>query len=121
MNLIKIFLGSCGILGAAFSSEPFKSTYVESKAMTVECSKVDKASHTLNCAFNEESPDGKGSKQRIKKFKFEMINGTGLILSDNQEKEIFQVNGGKVVYHQRLLNDAASLEKVCVGNVVSKQ
>ena len=121
MEFIKIILSSCGVLGAAFSGNPFKLTYVESKPIQIECQGVSGQRHSLNCLFSEQAPNEKDFKTRKKAFKFSVVEGGGLVLADSKENEILQIKSGKVVYHQRLLNDSASLEKVCSGNITEKK
>jgi hypothetical protein len=117
MGLISILLSSCAILGVSFSTQPLQLTSVNSKQIQVKCSDSAGQKKNVTCDFSEESPTQQIVKHRQKKFKISVIDNSSFIFSDESNSEFFQVKGNGVVYHQRLINDIASLEKVCVGSV----
>ena len=121
MQIIKILLSSCSILGASFSSEPFKLTHVQSKPISLFCSVSPEKASSFDCEITEQSPKDQSTKKRIKNFTFSIVDQSGLILGDKDSKELLQIKSSKVVYHERLLNDNASLEKVCTGLVTEKK
>jgi hypothetical protein len=119
MNMISMLLSGCGIIGASFTTQPLQLSVVDSKPIQVKCSVIEKQKTKMSCMFQEESPTQSVTKQRQRTFKVQSVGDNDYMISDESNSEIFQIKAKSVVYHQRLINDAASLDKVCVGNVLN--
>ena len=121
MGPFQLLLASCGILGTTFpngTSTEFKLLYSESNPIEIMCKNDPTDKSTLVCAFSENDPTQQNQKKtRIARFTFAIVGSGELVLSDASGRENFQIRKGLTVYHQRVLSDSASLEKVCLGTI----
>ena len=107
----------CSSVGVLFNTTPLKIQQTDGGTQTVSCSAPSQNGHSMKCDFSALDQKTKQMKTKVVDLAYIPMDGGDALLSNQSKNIIIQIKGNSAVFHERLLLNSGSLEKICLGTV----